>query len=75
MIFFFYLIQEKFNFVYDAESHLGAFNLILREIDREAVDIYHDWKYDMHKAYRNSMAIGGYARARQQKPRAVHIMD
>ena len=45
-------MQEKFNFVYDTENHSGDLNLILRGIDKETVDIYCDWKYNLHRAYR-----------------------
>ena len=33
---FFYVMQEKFNFIYDVEHHLGDLDLIIRGIDREA---------------------------------------
>ena len=68
-------MQEKFNFVNDEENHLGDLNLILQGIDREAADIYRDWKYNLHRAYKNNMWIDGIARARQQKPKAFHTLD
>ena len=75
MNFFFYVMQEKFNFIYDVEHHLGDLDPIIRGIDREAVDIYHDWKYNLHKTYKNNVRINSIARERQQKPRVVHTMD
>ena len=68
-------MHGKINFVYDAKNHPGDFNLIVRGIDREVVDIYRDWKYNLHRAYRNNVRIDSFARVRQQKPRAVHTMD
>ena len=50
-------------------------NLIIQGIDREAVDIYRDWKYNLHKTYRNNVRISGVARARQQRSKAVQTMD
>ena len=75
MNFFFYIMQEKFNFVHDAENHLDDLNLILLGIDREAAYIYRYWKYNLHRAYRKNVRIGGIMRTRQQKPRAVHTME
>ena len=75
MNFFFYVIQEKFNFIYDAEHHPGDLDLIIRGIDREAADIYCNWNYNMHRAYRNNMQQGSIARVRQQKPTAVHTVE
>ena len=49
--------------------------MILRGIDREVTDIYRDWKYKLHRTYKNNMQIGGIAKARQQKPRFVHTID
>ena len=46
---------DKFNFVYDVENHLGDLDLILCGINGEAADIYHDWKYNLQKAYINNM--------------------
>ena len=37
-------MQEKFNFIYDAKHHPGDFDLIIWGIDREATDIYYNWK-------------------------------
>ena len=68
-------MQEKFNFIYDAEHHPGDLDLIIHGIDREAVELYYNWKYSLHRAYRNNVQRGGIARARQQKPRAVHTME
>ena len=48
-------MQEKFNFIYDADHHLSDLDLIICGIDREAVDLYYDWKYSLHKAYRNNV--------------------
>ena len=62
--FFFYVMQEKFNFIYDVEHHFGDLDLIIRGIDREAADIYRDWKYNLHRAYKNNVLIGGIARVR-----------
>ena len=72
---FFYVMQEKFNFIYDAEHHPSDLDLIIRGIDREATDIYRNWKYNLHRAYRNNVQIDSITRARQQKPRAVRTMD
>ena len=60
--FFFYIIQKKFNSISDAENHPGDLNLILRGIEKEATGIYYDWKYNMHRAYRNNVRIDGIAR-------------
>ena len=68
-------MQKMFNFIYDAEHRLNDLNLIIRGIDREAADIYRDWKYNLHRAYKNNVQIGGIVRVRQQKPRAVYTMD
>ena len=38
----------------DAEHHPGDLDLIIRGIDREATDLYRDWKYSLHRAYRNN---------------------
>ena len=57
-------MQEKFNFVYDTENYPDDVNLILRGIGREAADIYHDWKYNLYRAYINNLWIGGIAKAR-----------
>ena len=67
-------MQEKFNFIYDAQ-HSGDLDLIVRGIGREAVDIYRDWKYNLHRAYRNNVWLDGIARVRQQKPKVVHTID
>ena len=58
-------MQDKFKFVYDADHHPGDLDMILCGIDREAVDIYSDWKYKLHRTYKNNVRIGGIVRARQ----------
>ena len=68
-------MQEKFNFVYDAKNHPGDLNLILQGIDRKVADIYRDWKYNLHRAYKNNVRISGIARERQKKPRVAHTLD
>ena len=72
---FFYVMQEKFNFIYDAEHHPSDLDLIIHGIDREAVDIYCHWKYNLHRAYKNNVRASDIPMARQQKPRAVHTID
>ena len=57
-------MQEKFNFIYDAEHHLSDLNLIIRGIDREAANIYHDWKYNLHRAYKNNVLTSSIQRER-----------
>ena len=61
MNFFFYVIQEKFNFIYDAEHHPSDLDLLIRGIDREAADI---WKYNLHRAYKNNVQTCGIMRVR-----------
>ena len=68
-------MQEKFNFIYDAQHHPGDLELIMRGVDKKAADIYSDWKYNLYKAYRNNMGLHGIVRARQQKPRSVRTME
>ena len=68
-------MQEKFNFIYDAQNHPSDLGLIIQGNDREAAYLYHDLKYNLHRAYKNNVRIGGVARARQQKPKAVQTMD
>ena len=68
-------MQDKFKFVYDENNHPGDLDMILRGLDREATDIYRDWKYKLHKTYLKNVENGGIARARQQKPRSVHTID
>ena len=68
-------MQEKFNFTYNVKNHPGDLDLIIQEIGKEATDLYRNWKYNLHRAYRNNVHIGGVAKARQQKPRVVQTMD
>ena len=49
--------------------------MILCGIDREAANIYCDWKYKLHRTYKNNGRISGIARARQQKPRSMYTID
>ena len=63
-----------FNYIYDTQHHPGDLDLIIRGVDKETADIYRDWKYNMHKAYRNNIGLHGIVRARQQKPRSVYTM-
>ena len=67
-------MQKKFSFIYDAQ-HPSDLDLIVREIDREAANIYYDWKYNLRRTYRNNVRHSGITRVRQQKPRAVHMID
>ena len=57
-------MQDKFKFVYDIDNYPGDLDMILRRIDREAADIYYDWKYKRHKTYTNNVQNGGIVRAR-----------
>ena len=68
-------MQDKFKFVYDVDNHPCDLDMVLHGIDREAVDIYNDQKYKLHRTYKNNVPIGGIVRARQQKPRSVHTID
>ena len=72
---FLYVMQEKFKFIYDAQNHPSDLDLIIKGIDREVANLYHDWKYTFHRAYRNNMGIDGVVRVRQLKPRAIQTMD
>ena len=68
-------MQDKFKFVYDEDNHPGDLDIILCGLDKEAADIYRDWKYKLHKNYLKNVEKGGIGRARQQKPRSGHTID
>ena len=68
-------MQDKFKFAYDENNHLDNLNMILRGLDKEAADIYRDWKYKLHKTYQKNVKNGGIAKARQQKPRSIHTIE
>ena len=68
-------MQERFNFIYDAEHYPGDLNLIIRGIEREAAVLYCDWKYNLQSAYKNNVWAGNIARAKQQKPGVVYTLD
>ena len=68
-------MQEKFNFIYDAQNHPGNVDLILQGIDKEAADLYRDWRYTLYRDYRSNVCIDGVVRATQQKPRSLQTMD
>ena len=57
-------MQEKFNFIYDAEHHPGDLDLIIHGINRETADLYRNWTYSLHRANRNNVQRGGIARVR-----------
>ena len=59
--FFFYVMHKKFNFFNDANYHPGDLDLIIRGIDREDADLYRDWKYSLHRAYKNNVQRGSIA--------------
>ena len=68
-------MEEKFNFIYDSQQHPGDLDSIIRGIDKEAADIYCDWKYNLHRAYRTNVRLHDIERARQQKPKSVCTME
>ena len=57
-------MQDKFKFVYDEDNYPNDLDMILCGLDREAADIYHDWKHRLHKNYLKNVEKVGIARAR-----------
>ena len=57
-------MQDKFKFVYDVDNNPGDLDMILRGVDREAANIYCDWKYKLYITYKNNVQNGGLVRAR-----------
>ena len=68
-------MQEKFTFVYDKVRFPDDIQSISHGIDKEAGDIYRDWKSRLSKSYKQSVRLGGLQMVRQKKPKTVKSQD